>query len=194
MSCKNITRPCDVCAPPYRGTNGHIRFESRIAEPSEWAHPACTAAARCVRVLPAFSTQILNYLHHPSVQDQCASNIRAAAIRSLRSERHSACYGVLLFEGTPFALLDRFGLTAPNLRTQLRWVEHNIYWINNFSFRRCQKGSAHSRWWDLVTWKGPLGVLSVGTRYGGIHLPTFVILFRQYINRNIISPKHVAIV
>jgi hypothetical protein len=42
MSRKNITRSCDVCAFPYRGTNGHIRFESRIAEPSEWAHPACT--------------------------------------------------------------------------------------------------------------------------------------------------------
>jgi hypothetical protein len=46
------------------------------------------------------------------------------------------CYGVLLFEGTPSALLDRIGLTAPNLRTQLRWVEHNINWINKFSFQR----------------------------------------------------------
>ena len=53
-----------------------------------------------------------------------------------------------------------------------------------------KKVRAHSRWWDPVTWKGPLGVLCVGTRYGGIHLPTFVILFRQYINRNIMS--HVA--
>ena len=145
MSRKNITRSCDVCAFPYRSTNGPLRFESRIAEPSEWPHPACTAAARCVRVLPAFSTQNLNCLHHPTVQDQHASNIRAAALRSLRSDRHSLCYGVLLFEGTPFALLDRIGLTAPNLRTRLRWVEHNIYWINKFSFRRfelrCQKGS-----------------------------------------------------
>ena len=39
-------------------------------------------------------------------------------------------------EGTPTALLDRFGLSAPNLRTQLRWVEHNMYWIHKFSFRR----------------------------------------------------------
>ena len=76
MSRKNITRSCDVCAFPYRGTNGHLRFESRIAELGQWAPPSCTAAARCVRVLPAFSTQILNYLHHPSVQDQYASNIR----------------------------------------------------------------------------------------------------------------------
>jgi hypothetical protein len=136
MSRKNITHSCDVCAFPYRGTNGHIRFESRIAEPSEWAHPACTAAARCVRVLPALSAQNLNYLHHPSVQDQYASNIRAAALRSLRSERHSACYDVLLFEGTSSALLDRFGLATPNLRTRLRWVEHKIFWINKFSFWR----------------------------------------------------------
>ena len=40
--------------------------------------------------------------------------------------------------------------------------------------------------------RSPRRVLCVGTRYGGIHLPTFVILFRQYINRNIMSPKHVA--
>jgi hypothetical protein len=111
--------------------------------------PRAPAAARCVRVLPAFSTQILNYLHHPSVQDQNASNIRAAALRSLRSERPSACYGVLLFEGTPTALLDRFGLTAPNLRTRLRWVEHNIFWINSaFGGFSCsaKKVRAHSRW------------------------------------------------
>jgi hypothetical protein len=38
--------------------------------------PRAPAAARCVHVLPAFSTQILNYLHHPSVPDQYASNIR----------------------------------------------------------------------------------------------------------------------
>jgi hypothetical protein len=136
MSRKNITRSCDVCAFPYRGTNGPLRFSSRIAEPGQWAPPACTATGRCVRVLPALSAQNLSHLHHPSVQDQDASNIWAAALRSLRSERHSACCGVLLFEGTPTALLDRFGLSAPNLRTQLRWVEHNIYWINKFSFRR----------------------------------------------------------
>jgi hypothetical protein len=136
MSRKNFTRSCDVCAFPYRGTNGPLCFSSRIAEPGQWAPPACTAAARCVRVLPALSTQNLSHLRYPSVQDQDASNIWAAALRSLRSERHSACYGVHLFEGTPSTLLDRFGLTAPNLRTQLRWVEHNIYWIDKFSFRR----------------------------------------------------------
>jgi hypothetical protein len=199
ISRKNITHSCDVCAFPYRSTNGPIRFDSRVAEPSQWAHFACTAAARCVRVLSALSAQNLNYLHHPSVQDQYASNIRAAALRSLRSKRHSACYCVLLFEGTPSVLLDRFGLTAPYLRTQLWWVEHNIYWINNsdlggFSDRGTNKVRAHSRWWDPVTWKGSLGVLCVDTRYGGIHLPTFVILFRLYIIRNIMSPKHVAIV
>ena len=136
MSRKNITRSCDVCAFSYRGTNGPLRFSSRIAEPGQWPPPACTAACaaagRCVRVLPALSAQNLSHLHHPSVQDQYASNIRAAALQSLRSERHSACCGVLLFEGTPSALLDRFGLTAPNFRTQLRWVEHNIDWINSF--------------------------------------------------------------
>jgi hypothetical protein len=43
--------------------------------------------------------------------------------------------------------------------------------------------------------RGPwLGVLYVGTRYGGIHLPAFLILFRQYIIRNTTSPKDVAIV
>ena len=158
-----------------------------------------------MRVLPAFSTQHLNCLHHPTVQDQDASNKRAAALRSLRSKRHSAGYGVLLFEGTPSALLDRFGLTAPNLRTQLRWVEHYIYWINKFSFRRfdlrCQKGSGSFPMVGSCHLEGapsgsPWGadVLCVGTRYGGIHLPTFVILFRRYIVRDIISPKHVAIV
>ena len=136
MSRKNITRSCDVCAFLYRGTSGPLRFSSRIAKPGQWPPPACTAAGRCVRVLQALSAQNLSHLHPPSVQNQDASNIRAAALRSLRFERHSACCGVLLFEGTSTALLDRFGLSAPNLRTQLRWVEHNIYWINNFSFRR----------------------------------------------------------
>ena len=89
MSRKNITRSCDVCAFPYRGTNGPLRFSSRIAEPGQWAPPACTATGRCVRVLPALSAQNLSHLHHPSVQDQDASNIWAAALRSLRYERHS---------------------------------------------------------------------------------------------------------
>ena len=48
MSRKNIMRSCDVCAFPYRGTNGHLRFQSRIAEPGQWPllraplpHDAC---------------------------------------------------------------------------------------------------------------------------------------------------------
>jgi hypothetical protein len=32
MSRKRFTRSCDVCAFPYRGTNGPLRFESRIAK------------------------------------------------------------------------------------------------------------------------------------------------------------------
>jgi hypothetical protein len=138
-----------VCAFPYRGTNGPIRFESRVAEPSQWAHPACTAAARCVRVLPALSAQNLSHLHGPSVQDQDASNIWAAALRSLKSERHSACCGVLLFEGTPSALLVRFGLTLPNLRTR-RGVTHNnntesIYFANQrTSSSRCRVAGTQS--------------------------------------------------
>ena len=89
MSRKNITRSCDVCAFLYRSTNGPLRFSSRIAEPGQWPPPACTATGRCVRVLSALSAHNLSHLHHPSVKDQDASNIRAAALRSLRSERHS---------------------------------------------------------------------------------------------------------
>jgi hypothetical protein len=105
---KNITRSCDVCSLPYRGTNGRVCFQSRAGSRHQWAGPAYTAAARCVRVFPALSAHNLSHLHKSSVQDQDASNICAAALRSLRSVRHSACYGVLLFEGTPSALPVRF--------------------------------------------------------------------------------------
>ena len=44
-----------------------------------------------------------------------------------------------------------------------------------------------------VTWKGPLGVMCVGTRYGDIRLPTIVILFHQYIIRHIMFPNNVVI-
>jgi hypothetical protein len=125
MSRKNITRSCDVCSLSYRGTNGRVCFESRAGSRHQWARPAYTAAARCVRVFPASSAQNLSHLHKSSVQDQDASNICAAALQSLRSVRHSACYGVLLFEGTPSALLVRFGLTAPNLRTRRGVTHHN---------------------------------------------------------------------
>jgi hypothetical protein len=57
-----------------------------------------------------------------------------------------------------------------------------------------QEGSGSFTLLGICPVGGALGVLCVGTRYGGIHLPTFLIIFLQNIIRNNTSPKRVAIV
>jgi hypothetical protein len=129
MSSKNITRTVHARCALFRiaapmGTSG-----LRAGSPSRANGPSRVRRCRTMRARTSGVERSELKLFTSSIGPGPIC-VEYSFTRSLRSERHSACSGVLLFEGTPSALHDRFGLTPPNLRAQLRRVEYNTYCMN----------------------------------------------------------------